>query len=403
MKIAYLTNCFGTQSHTFMRREIYALRREHLPLKLYGIRADPSQITADAEALVQETEYLYPLTLAALLRANTRYLAKAPWRYIKHLGQAFCYKEFSLRRRMKMVFHYFAAAPLAANMQKNGVTHIHAQFLNVSSSIAMYASQHSGIPFSITVHSAGSYRAADTLGLHQKLDTAQFLIMISEFNIDYYDAISPCRHKSHVVRCGMDLEQFVMRDSGQNHPQKPPVIMGVGRFVEKKGFTYLVQAAADLKQRGVPFKVKLIGSGPLEAQLKEQVKNRGLSDDFDFLGQRSTEEVRATMAASDVVVVPSITTDNGDMEGLPVVIMEAMASGIPVVASNHSGIPEIVIPGSTGDLTPERDPVAIAKAIESVLSNGRDQQRLRARQLVEDNFNIEVVAKHRLTLFTQHQ
>lgn len=403
MKIAYLTNCFGTQSHTFMRREIAALRREHLPLKLYGIRADPSQTTADAEALVQETEYLYPLAPAALLRANVRYLIQAPRRYIKHLCQAFFYKEFSLRRRMKMVFHYFAAARLAADMQENGVTHIHAQFLNVSSSIAMYASQHSGIPFSITVHSAGSYQASDTLGLHQKLDAAQFLIMISEFNINYYDAISPCRHKSHVVRCGMNLDQFTMRDASQYQHQEPPTVMGVGRFVEKKGFIYLVQAAADLKQRGVRFKVKLIGSGPLEAELKEQVKNRGLSNDFDFLGQRSTEEVRETMAASDVVVVPSITTDNGDMEGLPVVIMEAMASGIPVIASKHSGIPEIVIPGLTGDLTPERDPLAIAKAIESVLSNGRDEQRLRARQLVEEHFNIEAVAKHRLTLFTQHQ
>lgn len=407
MKIAYLTNCFGTQSHTFMRREIRALRELGVELSLYGIRKDESGHAADVNDLVEETHYLYPVNKSLTLSTNLHYLMSSPIRYLKNLFSAFASPEFSFSRRMKMVAHYFLAAPVARHMESSGITHIHAQFLNVSSSIAMYAAAHVGIPFSVTVHSAGSFKAADTVGLHEKLRKAQFLIMISHYNVDYYDAVSPCRHKSYVVRCGMNLEDFTFHAPSDRAANSDAIthktrLLGVGRFVAKKGFHYLIEAAAILKHRKVDFELRLVGNGPLDDELRTLANRLHVSDCVKFLGQKSTHEVRAEMTEADIVVVPSVTTNTGDMEGLPVVIMEAMATGTAVVASDHAGIPEIVIPGQTGFLTPERDAESIADAVCELIKNPPVEMLTRARLLIEDNFNIATVARHRQDIFNRH-
>jgi colanic acid/amylovoran biosynthesis glycosyltransferase len=408
MKIAYLTNCFGTQSHTFMRREIRALRALGVDLALYGIREDTSAQATDARDLVAETTYLYPVQKFTTLAANLRYFLRNPVKFIKGLGEAFTSQEFSLKRRGKIVAHYFLAAPIARHMEASGITHVHAQFLNVSTSIAMYASIHAGIPFSVTVHSAGSYKAEDTVGLHQKLQRAQFLIMISHYNVNYYDAVARCKEKSYVVRCGMNLEDFSFQISSnllrQNTEGINPKVrlLGVGRFVAKKGFRYLIETAALLKQSGINFELRIIGNGPLDRELRAQANQLQLQDYVYFLGQKSVAEVRAAMADADMVIVPSITTDNGDMEGLPVVIMEAMATGAAVIASDHAGIPEIVIPGETGFLTPERDPESIANAVCQFVDNPSAEMLIRARKLIEEHFNIAIVAQQRQDIFSRH-
>lgn len=408
MKIAYLTNCFGTQSHTFMRREIRALRTLGVDLALYGIREDAGALAADARDLVDETTYLYPVQKSTTLAANFHYFLRDPLKFVSGLWEAFASEEFSLARRAKMVAHYFLAAPIARHMEAAGITHVHAQFLNVSTSIAMYASMHAGIPFSVTVHSAGSYKAEDTVGLHQKLKRAQFLIMISHYNVNYYDAVAPCREKSYVVRCGMNLEDFSFRIPNnllQQNPEgaKPKVrLLGVGRFVAKKGFRYLIETAAILKQRGINFELRIIGNGPLDSELRAHADQLQLQDYVFFLGQKSITEVRAAMADADMVIVPSITTDTGDMEGLPVVIMEAMATGAAVIASEHAGIPEIVVPGETGFLTPERDPESIANSVCQFIDNPSSEMLTRARQLIEEHFNIAIVAQQRQDIFSRH-
>lgn len=401
MNVAYLTNCFGTQSHTFIRREIRSLRRLGLQLTLYGVRRDAENIAPDAVDLVEETTYLYPLSYTRLLSCNLHFVAKSPVHYIKGLWKAFASPEFSIKRRAKMAYHYLAAAALARNMIEHKVDHIHAHFMNVSASLAMYASHHARIPFSITVHSAGTFKTPHILGVHQKLRSAQFLLMISNYNIEYFSKIVPCRDKSHVVRCGMTLDDFDYRGSDHD-ASSPAILLAVGRFVEKKGFKYLIQACHKLKQQGLNFKLSLIGNGPLKTSLEQEVASLELRDVVVFAGAKSTDEVRRAMTEADVVIVPSVTSASGEMEGLPVVIMEAMAIGVPVVASAHSGIPEIVQPGKTGYLTPEKDATAIAEAIATALQRPSPAMVENAYQLVEQTFNIDRVAEQRLELFSSH-
>lgn len=402
MKVAYLTTCFGTQSHTFIRREVLALRNLGLAICLYGIRKDPFGTAADAESLVDETNYLYPLKAVPIIKANLKYLARSPLYYLRGALAAVTSKEFGLKRRAKMLFHYFVATTVADKIVAAGVTHVHAHFMNVSTSVAMYAAYHSRIPFSVTVHSAGEYKAPHVLGADQKLKMAQFLIMISHFNVDYFDAIWPCREKSYVIRCGMNLSDFTYRGARPTYSNSVIKLLGVGRMVEKKGFLYLIEAAALLKEKQVSFILTLIGDGPLATELKQLAQRLNVTDVVHFAGKKHSGEVRAAMADADVVIVPSVTSASGEKEGLPVVIMEAMATGVPVVASAHSGIPEIVLPNKTGYLTPEKDSQAIADAIQSIIKNPSPELVEDAYQLVERSFNIDRIAEQRLALFSRY-
>lgn len=402
MKVAYLTTCFGTQSHTFIRREIWALRDRGVAISLYGIRPDRTAVAPDVKPLVEETHYLYPVKPLQVVRANLTYLVKSPLRYLTGLFKSISSKEFSVGRRAKMAYHYLISAPIAERMTDDGITHIHAHFMNVSASIAMYASHHSTIPFSITVHSAGTYKTPHILGVDQKLESAQFLMMISHYNVTYFNAIVPCIEKSHVVRCGMNLADFTFRDSREVNPQNPAKLLGVGRFVEKKGFRYLIEAAHLLRENGLQFTLTLIGDGPLAESLKQLARDYQIEDCVLFAGQKNTAEVRTAMLESDVVIVPSVTSASGEMEGLPVVIMEAMAIGVPVVASAHSGIPEIVQPDTTGYLTPEKDAPAIAQAITKAVQEPSPRIIENAYRLVDQTFNIDRVAEQRFELFCRH-
>lgn len=402
MKVAYLTNCFGSQSHTFIRREVRALRQLGLDVSLYGVRRDAASCATDAQDLVRETSYLYPLSALSVLKHNARFFKSSPAHYAHGALRALLSEEFSLKRRAKMLYHYVVSAEHASRLIADGATHIHAHFMNVSASIAMYAAWHSKIPYSITVHSAGTYKTPHILGVAQKLADAQFLVMISHYNIDYFDAITPCRRKCHVVRCGMDLRDFPLRPPRKRDETAPARLLGVGRFVEKKGFIYLVEAAKLLQQRGVSFELTIIGDGPLLEEVRQRSRELGVDKQVHLVGRQGSEEVRRAMSQADAVIVPSVTSQSGEKEGLPVVIMEAMATGLPVVASDHSGIPEIVRPHETGILTPERDAEAIARGIEEALSLASIELTIRAAQLVEQEFNIARVAEQRRELFSRY-
>ncbi len=421
MKIAYLTNCFGIQSHTFIRREIAELNSLGIAVELFGIRRETSEkLTADERELVQPTRYLYPVNLLRLVGLHLCMAVATPQRYWPTLWIALTNSERKISRRLKLIYHFLIAPALAQQIKASGVSHIHAHFLNVSSTMAMYASLLTGIPYSVTVHSAGTRNAAHIIGISMKLRHAQFLIMISRYNIDYFDAIYPCRDKSTVIRCGMDLAAYPFREPAcyleQEAARAAPSVMAVGRMVEKKGFLYLLEAAHQLRQREVDFIVNILGTGPMEETLKAKVADLDIQNQINFFGPASTAEVRESMLAASVVVVPSVTSASGEMEGIPVVLMEAMALGVPVVATRHSGIPELVRNGDTGVVVEEKDSAGLALALQAFLENREihngevsgasadlSQRLVRARALIETEFNISVVARQRQALFLHYQ
>ncbi len=396
MKLAYITTCFGTPSHTFIRREIREFEATGTPVTLYGVRRDTS-IADDAQDLVARTAYLYPLRYLQLLGLILWYATRYAGRFWPAAWACLTSSSDNLKNRAKLLFHLLVSTRHARAMDLAEITHLHAHFLNVSSSIAMFSAWLADIPFSITVHSAGERDLPHVAGIPLKLKRAQRLLMISEFNIRYYSELFPCEEKSVVVRCGMNLDTFVRRPF-RAHNNQPLQVLAVGRFVEKKGFHILVEAAQQLKASAVNARIELLGDGPMKAELERIANAKELNNILHFLGHASSDTVKHKMAEADLVVVPSVTSASGEMEGIPVVLMEAMASGVPVIASAHSGIPELVTE-NTGVLVAEGDASALADAIARFEPDAEKIEA--AHALIESQFNIHHVVAQRRALFQE--
>lgn len=205
--------------------------------------------------------------------------------------------------------------------------------------------------------------------------------------------------KIKVIRFGIDIEKFNFQESFS--PDKP--LMMVGRMVEKKGFKYALHAVNILKNTGRSINIDLYGDGPLREQLEELANKLGIDDQVNFQGYVSIGEIRSELQNHSILLAPSITASDDDEEGLPNTILEGMASGIPVIASNHSAIPEAVIEGETGFLIDEGEPKAIADAIQKVLDQNIDIQTIRgnARNFIEDKHSVEQLVQNTEDLYTK--
>ncbi|RLM30002.1 colanic acid biosynthesis glycosyltransferase WcaL [Brenneria salicis ATCC 15712 = DSM 30166] len=285
--------------------------------------------------------------------------------------------------------HSFAQAiKLALAVRARGIQHLHAHFGTLATTVARLAAIFSGVTYSFTAHAKDIYYHYDeATDLDIKLRDAACAITVSDYNVAYlrekYGASA-----DRLVRLynGVDLQQF---------PYSPPVantrrILAVGRLVRKKGFDVLIKALALLKQRGLDFHCTLIGNGDLLAPLQQQIDTLKLHDHMTLAGAKPQPEVIAEMQQAAMLVVPSVISDDGDRDGLPTVLLEAMALGTPVISTTVAGIPEVVINQKTGLCIPPHDPQALADAIASLLAN--DEQRIslshNARALISAEYDI---------------
>ncbi len=405
-RVAYITTCFGALSHTFMRREIRELQELGLDITLYGIRRDISSLLSPEEqALVEATTYVYPLRVFGVLSAHVRLLIAAPVRYCRTLARAIRNEERSPGRHLKMVYHFFVSSWLALDMRRRRITHIHAHFMNVPATITMYCAGLLGIPFSVTNHTGAIRPLRHMLGLKEKLRRARFLCAVSGDNQREMNRIWPCAQKSYVIRCGVEIHDHASADGrGAHGPRESIKVLGVGRFVEVKGFEYLIQAIKVLEDRQVPATLTLVGDGELRADLERVVRECRLEHAVVFAGYVKPSDLQAIFTMHDVCVVPSIETGAGVKEGIPVVIMEAMAAGVPVIATGYSGIPEIVRDGESGLLVPEKDPVGIAEGIVRIVREPglRDTLVANGRRVIVGEFNAHANAKRKHELFEQY-
>jgi len=281
----------------------------------------------------------------------------------------------------------FQALHLALQLEEHGITHLHAHFASVATTVARLASLLTGVPYSFTAHAKDIFHeSVEAADLDAKLRDAAAAVTVSEYNADYLRTRFPAStHRLLTVRNGLRLDDFHYRPP----VQREPVVSAVGRLVEKKGFVILLEALALLNRAGRPVRAVLAGAGPLEQLLREQVTLLGLGDLVDMPGPLPQHEVRALVARSAVLAAPCITGSDGNVDGLPTVLIEAMALGTPVVATPVTGIPELVRDGQTGLMVPERDPFELAAALARVLDDNELAIRLarHARILVEEAYD----------------
>jgi glycosyltransferase involved in cell wall biosynthesis len=278
---------------------------------------------------------------------------------------------------------------LAREMERAGVTHVHAHFSNHPALVALIVHRLTGIPYSFTAH--GSDLHIDPSFLAAKVLAAEFVVTISEYNKQFM--LEACgdelREKIQVIRCGVDPAVF------NPEPRAPEDrayrLLCVGSLGPVKGYRYLIEACEILRDRGVAFDCHILGEGELRRDIESQISQAGLSDRVKLHGAVRQDAVVRWMRHADVMVLPSVQTPRGDREGIPVVLMEAMAAGLPVVSSRLSGIPELVIDKETGILVEPRDSTGIADALHALSLDAETRRRMgtAGRERVIERFNLE--------------
>lgn len=427
-RIAYLMSRFPRLTETFILYEILALRRRGLDVQVYPLmrerktRVHPdgaSTLTKAVDLLSSEDREILmhaaartilphvhygPLFSWGIARAVARSLVRRPLAFVATLATVVVRNIGSANYFLGSIAIFPKAVHLGAEMRRTGVTHLHAHFANHPTTAAYVIGRLFNIPYSFTGH--GADLQVDQHMLRQKIATATFVRAISDDGRRFISGHGPegSSDKIVVVPCGVDTAMF----AGQHRVRERGStlrLLCVATLYEVKGHRYLFDAIARLGARGVDVRCRLVGDGPDRQALEARVADLGISSRIDFLGQRTREEIIEIMHEADLLVVPSIPTASGRREGLPVVIMEAMSAGLPVVASAISGIPELVEDGQTGLLVPPKDPDALADAIIRLEGDDelRNQMVVAAMARVRERYDLDVVSEALVELFTRTQ
>jgi glycosyltransferase involved in cell wall biosynthesis len=293
-------------------------------------------------------------------------------------------------RRSARALRLALYAGRAARLLPESAGRLHAHFANDAAALARYTSLLTGLPYSVTAHAYDLYRDPYLLG--PNLALAARVYTVSDANLAWLRERAPARGwdggRFSVLRCGLDLARFPFREPGP--PSRPARLVCIGRLVPKKGHDLLLGAVRLLLAAGRELELTLLGGGPLEGALRERISRDRLEPHVDLLGAVPPERAQAILREADLLVLPSRVAADGDQDGLPVVLVEAMAAGVTVVSTDVAGIPELV-DESTGWLVPPDEPVALAEAIGRALDEPDGPRRARARrgrEKVEAEFDL---------------
>jgi glycosyltransferase involved in cell wall biosynthesis len=360
---AYVISRFPLLSETFILREILELKRQGWCFDTHAMQSVGGRVRhPEAALLAPSVRILRPFS-PELMRANIRLMQADPSQYARLLSTVVHGNCRSADFLAKGLVVLPWAVQIAERMRARGVRHIHAHYGTHPALIAMMTAQLLGISFSFTVHAHDLF--ANTTMLAEKVRAARFVVTISEFNRQALCRLAgpSLTDRIEVIRCGLDLEAYPFRREAPAFSERR--ILAVGSLQGYKGHDRLIRACALLRQESPlrPFRCSIVGEGPLRATLQQLINSLGLAGHVRLLGGQEQQTVRRLMEQADTLVLPSVVAPDGQMEGLPVTLMEAMAIGTPVIASALSGIPELVRDGETGVLVPPDAPSAIRDAL----------------------------------------
>lgn len=358
-------------SETFISNEIELLEQQGAAIRIFSMRqpresfAHPSigRIRARADYLPETLLQPLPRFLlhGARLAARRPQAAAAAW--------TLALRRFARSRRMATFKHFFQAAMLVDRfLPGQPVAHLHAHFAHSPTSVAFFASRLAGLPFSFTAHAKDIYTSRPDQ-LVEKIAAARFVVTCTRYNQRYLNRLVPgAAAKIHCIYHGIDLGLFA-NDAPPRRSAAPFEILTVARLTAKKGLATVLNALALLKNQGVAFSYTLIGDGDDRRQVMDLIQGLGLADRVRLLGTCPHPVVLDHFRRADVFVLGCQVAPNGDRDGIPNVIAESLAMGVPVVATQVSALPEIVGDGVGGLLVPPKDPVAMARAIRQVLED----------------------------------
>ena len=392
---AYLFERFPSFGQTFCYREVAELYRQGITPPIFSIRNPKDEPPQDWDTrIVRRVHYLPEerKMLEEVQRASKK----------RRLSPAIIAALDEWGRRTDFL-RLYQAVYVGLRLQDLGIDHVHAHFAGMAARTAFWVAKFFPITFSFTAHANDIFAPRNfEIGLEKLIQTARLIITETDYSEKFLRERFPERaDRIHRVYNGLNLAEF----GPANFSSDPPLIVAIGRLIDKKGFANLIRACSQLVEHGRLFRCEIFGEGPLENQLRAQIEESGLKELVKLPGAKPQHELRERLAAANVFVLPSVPEAEGGMDNLPTVIMEAMATGLPVVSTRIGGIPEMVIDNETGFLVRPDDPLALAGAIEKVIDDRSLGQKLgqvghgRAQTL----FSIEKNVRDLCALLNAHR
>ncbi len=388
--VAYITKCFPRLSETFILHEVVELERQGMTLRIFSLLQASGKMHQAAQAVQAQVTYMPQgfLRTLSLLGAVVRRFIKAPRTTLAVLMMAIWHFH-----HIALFKHLLAAFAIAEQIEHEGISHVHAHYANVPATIALIVHRLTGIPYSFTAHAKDIY-LSQPAHLAYKIARARFVVTCTCYNQEYLTGVAttPLQTPIHRIYHGLNLRAFPAPEIAV-HPlaNDVPLILTVARLVDKKGLPYLLEACHLLKTRDVAFNCHIIGDGPMRAMLEQRIQELELSDRVTLCGAQTHERVIEEYQQASVKVLPCIVSDNGDRDGIPNVLVEAMYMGVPVISTPISGIPELLNDGVNGVLVAPHDGAALADAIMALLHDAPLRACLAsaARQTVLERFSTE--------------
>ncbi len=381
-RVGYVLKRYPRFSETFVVNEILAHEAAGLDLEIFALR--PTVDTHFQHAVADVRAAVTYLNSNALRGSNL-------WDEFRAYGDQNPRLWAVLQQADGTdALEIYQGIQLARLVETRGIDHLHAHFATSATAVARIASQLTSVPYSITAHAKDIFHEdVNAEHLERKFADASAVVTVSNFNVTDLTRRFPRQAKQfHRIYNGLPLTQYPFRDPCDRVKK----IVAVGRLVEKKGFSDLISACSILQQTGLAIPCQIIGEGEFEHSLRSQIEQLGLGDTVSLLGALPQREVHRIIQESSIFVAPCVTASTGDRDGLPTVILEAMALGTPCISTDVTGISEVVRHGQTGLIVPERQPAELAEAIHALLANvelGLDLAHS-ARQLMQEQFDALV-------------
>lgn len=389
LSLAYFMNFYPVLAQTFISREIKGLKNLGVNISAYSIRKPKMDvISVEDTAFVNDTFYIFPMKILPFIWANLYFILTKPSKYFKVFS--FIFTQLNIKSIIRTFYHFCEAIYVAKKIAGENINHIHSHFASGPTSAAMFISILTDVSFSFTAH--GSDIFLEKLLLDRKIKFAKFVITISNYNKNYLSKLVPdSLPKIFVVYSGVDPQIFLPVHKTNNIP----IILSVGRLVWQKGHKYLIKACSILKENGIKFHCIIIGDGPERRKLEFLIEKYNLHGVVQLKGRMLPEQVVTYYDKADIFVLSSVS------EGIPVVLMEAMAKEIPVIASRITGIPELIDHNFDGILVPPTDVNQIASNIKSLVEDDARKKKIgvNARKKILEKFDIQNNVKELKSIF----
>lgn len=383
-RIGYLTSRYPGISHTFISREVDALRARGLHVDTFSVRKAYPEELVDDDLVTQErtTFTIFRQAPQAFLWALITEFFRGPVAWSKTLRRALAHRVPGTRGFIMAFAYFLEALVLASELRRRGTSRLHNHFANTGATVGYLAAGLLGIPWSFTIHGISETDYPAGLLLAGKIEAAEFVACVSYFGRAQAMRLTAPEHwsKLHVVRCGLALQSLPQHAAARNGRR----IICVGRLSPEKGQAGLLKAYASLVSERPDVQLIFVGDGPEGERLRETAATLGIAAQVEFAGRLGEQDTLERIASADILVLPSF------MEGLPIVLMEAMAMGTAVVASRIAGVPELVEDGKSGLLFTPSNWDELAKCLRVALDDDalREMLARNARAVIEKGFDI---------------